>query len=226
MLDKLLSYISPHTCCSCGALGSLLCECCKDDILEEAYVQCLRCLTPTNYDNLCSNCQKHVHYSNAWVLGERQDSLKMLIDLYKFERAYEASRILAEMMARRLPRFPDSLTVSYIPDIPSHRRLRGHDHMQLIAKQLCRRRGWNLEPVLERNTSISQRGLKQQDRLKSQQSAFRAKKTVQTPILLLDDIYTTGATISAGVTALRQVTDQPVYVSVIARQPFDARARI
>lgn len=221
MLDKLLSYISPHTCCSCGALGALLCECCKNDILEEAYAQCLRCLTPTNYDNHCSNCQKHVHYTNAWVLGDRQDTLKTLIDLYKFDRAYEAATILGGMLATRLPLLPSTLTVCFIPDIASHRRLRGHDHMQLVAKRLCKLRGWKLEPLLERKTSFSQRGLTKSERLGRQNDAFRVTRPVNTPVLLIDDIYTTGATTSAGAEALRLVTDQPVYVAILARQPFE-----
>jgi predicted amidophosphoribosyltransferase len=40
------------------------------------------------------------------------------------------------------------------------------------------------------------------------------------PLLLLDDIYTTGSTVSSAAMLLRSMTDKPIYLAVIARQPM------
>ncbi len=222
MLDRLLSIISPHTCCSCGDVGGLLCECCKNDVLENTYLQCIVCLAPTFQQNLCLKCSAHTPYESAWVVGERVGSLKKLIDLHKFERTFAAAKIQAELLATRLPDFPSQITVCYIPDIASHRRQRGYDHMKQIVQMLGKQRGWRVQPLLLRVTALPQRGYTKAERLRRQHGAFRSCGSIETPILLIDDIYTTGATITAGVEALQTVTAQPIYIGIIARQPYES----
>lgn len=220
MLDRLLSIIAPHICSSCGAENALLCGYCFSDIVESGFEQCVACLAPTAQDNLCGACRRHTPFDTAWVVGERSEGLRELIDRYKFDRAREGADVLARLLAARTPVFPANTVVTYIPSISGHRRQRGYDHMKLIAHRFAQHKGLTAAPLLRRQTSLSQRGATKQDRLTRQRGAFVVDRPVDTPVLLIDDIYTTGATIRAGVEALRAVGSQPVYVAVVARQPF------
>jgi ComF family protein len=221
MLDRLLDVFAPHICCSCGRQNALLCEYCHYDIVSEAFHRCIVCLKPTVDTNLCSRCRPAAVYDDAWCVNERSDGLKELIDRYKFDRARAGAAILASLLDEAMPQLPTDTVVTYIPDIASHRRQRGYDHMALVAKLLARRRSYPCRPLLVRETSLSQRGASKVERAKRQAGAFRVDETIDSPTLLIDDIYTTGATINAGAAAIRAVSGQPLFVAVVARQPFD-----
>lgn len=160
---------------------------------------------------------------DCWVVGDRRDNLKRLIDMYKFEDAYEASMILAQLLDSRLPHLPQETIISYVPDIASHRRQRGHDHMATIARSLARQRQLVVQPTLTRLKHRAQHGLGRTARRQNQQDAFAVSQKVDLsrPILLLDDIYTTGATLRSATTTLKQAGVKTVYTAIIARQPID-----
>lgn len=222
MLDHILDVIAPHICCACGLKTGVLCSHCKYDIISEGYDCCIVCAKPSAASNMCGACRPGVAYDDAWVLGERRGGLQAVIDQYKFKRVRTAASVLAELLDMRLPQLPPTTIIAYIPTISSHRRQRGYDHMQRVAWLLARRRGLTVAPLLTRRTSLPQRAASSRaERLLRQDGAFVAARVVSSPVLLLDDVYTTGATITAGVTALRAVSDQPIFVAVAARQPFD-----
>ncbi len=221
MLDRILSTLAPHTCSSCGEPKGLLCDYCFSDIIDNGYDQCVVCLRPSASDNLCSGCRAHAVYDAAWVVGVRTGGLRELIDRYKFDRARDGARVLARLLDACLPVLPPTTTISYIPTISSHMRQRGYDHMAYIARELAKRRHMPVGARLQRRTALPQRGASKADRLIRQHGAFSVDDAVTSPVLLIDDIYTTGATLESGVTAIRAVSTQPVFVAVIARQPFD-----
>jgi competence protein ComFC len=225
MIDRLLGLIAPHICCSCGQENAILCENCFFDIIDEPFSRCLHCQNPAISSNLCSVCRDKLELDDAYVVSARVGAVKRLIDLYKFENVHEASRRIVQLLDARLPRLPEGTVVCYIPDIPAHRRQRGYDHMKRIAKGFANTRHLTTLPLLSRQTFYSQRGLTRKERLARQNNAFSV--TTTTPIehcLLLDDIYTTGATLRAGVAALRAAGIQHVYVGLVARQPLDEQA--
>ncbi len=223
MIDRLLGLIAPHICCSCGVKNAILCQSCRFDIIDEPFLQCVECLQPTPGSNICSGCRAGLRAQMCWVVSQRTGGLKKLIDLYKFDHVHEAADRLAELLDARIAELPLDTIVTYVPDIANHRRQRGHDHMQLVATRFAARRGLQVVPLLSRATQRSQRGLKRVDRLKNQQDAFRvdASPDPETPVLLIDDIYTTGATLRAGVDALQAAGSATVYAAIIARQPLD-----
>ena len=220
MLDRLLEAFAPHICCSCGDKTALLCEYCEYDIISERFSYCLACEKPTVDSNLCTGCHLRVAYDDAWVVGWRDEGLQRLIDLYKFERTRARADVIARLLDHILPQLPPETVITYIPTIPLHRRQRGYDHMKLTAEALARRRSLQRNSLLHRLTALPQLGSDKKSRLVRQRGAFEVPTNIETPVLLLDDIYTTGATITAGVAALRHASQQPIFVGVVARQPF------
>lgn len=219
MLDRLLGVVAPHICCACETENALVCESCLNDIIETGFEQCMVCLKPAA-SNLCLTCRAAAPYDEAWVVSERSGGVRELIDRYKFDRATAGADMLARLLDARLPVVPAQTIVTYIPDIALHRRQRGYDHMARVARAFAARRSLSCWPLLTRLTSLSQRGADKKERITRQAGAFRAEPSIDRPVVLIDDICTTGATITAGAAALRAVSAHPVFVAVVARQPL------
>lgn len=96
----------------------------------------------------------------------------------------------------------------------------GLDHTAKIAATLAKLRGLKSEKILCRKTSSVQRGANKATRVKQAKSAF----TISTPIsprttyILVDDVYTTGATMKYAAKTLRTAGAQAIWVVVTAVQ--------
>lgn len=227
MLDKLLDWFIPHICSSCGEVGSLLCASCEYDIVDQSFLQCIVCLKPSYADNLCRACQKKLPFQEAYVVSWRDGPLKALIDAYKFERAKAAAEVLSSLLDKSLPVLPEDTIVCYIPTVPSHIRQRGFDHMRVVAQLLAKRRDLELYSPLKRSSSTIQHGSSRAQRLEQAKTAFSLQGAVPNrPVVLLDDIYTTGATVTEAAKLIRRETDQTIILAIIARQPLDDLSRL
>ena len=99
--------------------------------------------------------------------------------------------------------------------------MRGYDAMQRVAQEFAGLRGYKQQRLLRRTQDIAQRGASRKDRLRQQFAALTAVDTeITSPILLLEDIYTTGGTCRAALSKLG-VYQQPLYVGIVARQPLE-----
>lgn len=222
MFDSVLKLLAPHICCSCGYVGAILCEHCRNDIVSEPYDSCVECGTLLAASNLCANCRKKNPWEDVWVAAYRAGAVRTLVDLYKFERLQDADEALADLLSKRLPLLPADTVVTYVPGIASHRRQRGYETMERIARQFAKKRNLSAQILLRRTRDIEQRGSKRKQRLIQQYEALEAIPiSLTSPILLIDDIYTTGGTLRAAARRLKNEYGQPVYVAVIARQPLD-----
>lgn len=221
MIDTLLSQVAPHLCCSCGRIGSLLCDNCKYNIIDEATDDCMVCGRSADERGICKDCR--VPYDKAWYVGERSGALKGLIDAYKFEYARAAHLSLAELLSDRVDQLPSNTIVVPVPTVTSHIRERGYDHTLLIARCFAKKRKLSMERVLQRATSTRQRGASREDRITQAKMAFRVKQKIDpyVPHLIIDDIITTGSIVYFAAEALRKAGARNVWVAVIARQPLD-----
>lgn len=221
MVDRLLRLIAPHSCCGCGNPGSLLCVSCKNDIVFEAFSACLGCLRPTLDTNLCLTCRKQMWVDAGWAIGVREGVLKRLLDRYKFDSAIEAGRICAELLDAQLPVLPTNVVVVPVPTVPSHRRVRGFDHTLTIAMAFAVRRGLGCRQPLRRYNGGTQHFKGRAERLRQAGHGLEVVGRVPADILLVDDIYTTGATLQACVRKLRAAGAERIFVAIIARQTLD-----
>ena len=124
-----------------------------------------------------------------------------------------AAKLVAEAVAR-----PDVSCLAYVPGDPDRRLKRGDHAADRLARELGE--AWELpvEPVLARaRGSPRQRGLSRADRRRNVAGAFRPTAAVATPMGLIDDVYTTGATVNAASAALRKGGARSVEVVTFAR---------
>lgn len=221
MINKLLRIVAPHYCYGCQKIGSVLCDNCKYDIVDDAISGCIVCTAPSLV-GICSRCR--TTYDRAWCVGDRSGVLQNVIDALKFERVSDAADSLASLLDDSLPELPSEVIVVPVPTIPSHIRQRGYDHSLLIATAFARRRRLSLDTSLSRtNARFVQRGSNKLTRLRQAKSAFACAGSLNPDkvYLLIDDVVTTNATVRYAAEALRSAGTSTVWVAVLARQPLD-----
>ena len=113
----------------------------------------------------------------------------------------------------------EELTVVPVPATAAAVRRRGFDHGADLADELAARLGLPTAPLLARPRSIDQRRLTRQDRIRNMERRFRALPGASAPdsVLLVDDVYTTGATLFAAADALRAAGAERVRCITFAR---------
>lgn len=221
MLTILSDILAPHYCCSCGEIGVVLCEYCKFDIVSQPFDRCIVCLgLSADGTALCKRCQ--CVFTRAWCVSERVGALERLIDNYKFDHVSAAVYPLVLMLDEILPEFAGVPTIVPVPTIARHVRQRGYDHVAKLAALLARRRHLPYRSILERRTNTVQHEATKRQRRKQASEAFMAREKLDGGVyLLIDDIYTTGATVEFAARTLREAGAAEVWVAVLARQPIE-----
>lgn len=221
MRKTLSNLLAPHYCCSCGEIGAILCSYCKYSIVSEPHDNCLVCGHPVGpKSQLCDVCCPP--YVRAWCVGRRDDGLRAVIDALKFERTRAAYLPLAELLDEVLPVIPSDVTVVPVPTLTYHKRVRGYGHIELVAKAFAKKRGLPYAEVLIRRSRHVQRGAARARRIAQAKETYMstALQKGQT-YLLVDDVYTTGATLEYASRALIAGGAGQVWVAALSRQPLE-----
>jgi len=111
----------------------------------------------------------------------------------------------------------EGLVVTWAPTGARRRRHRGFDQAELLARAVGRRRGLPVRGLLRRLPGAAQAGRTASERRAG--PVFVARGACRAPVLLIDDVATTGATLSAAATALRAAGAPAVHGLVVARAP-------
>jgi ComF family protein len=157
----------------------------------------------------------------VFVVGERTRTLRKLVGNYKYFSRRESAVATAQLLNDVLPEISPELTIVPLPTIPKHIRERGFDHMKLVARKLSHRRGLKCDlNLLCRTDNVSQHTANLQQRQKQAAQAFSVNPHRPMPklILLVDDIYTTGATTMAAAKLLKKHGAREVWLGIVARQ--------
>jgi predicted amidophosphoribosyltransferase len=123
----------------------------------------------------------------------------------------------AAIVAERIPS-PRAQLLTFVPADADRRRRRGHHPAALLADALAERWQIPCEPRLVRaHSSSRQRGLSLAERRRNVAGAFAAEGILTGEVLLIDDVYTSGATVSVAASALRAAGARRVDVVTFAR---------
>lgn len=219
MLDYLISIIAPHKCRGCGTTYDVLCPACIDVILDTEST-CFCCAKPTFQSWLCDLCQQKCTYDNAWAVGLYETALKSAINDYKFRRARAAYRVFAKMINCRLPVLPIGTVVTNVPTASKRVRQRGYDQTELIAKRFAKLRNVPYDQLLVRVSQSQQVGSNKKTRKQQAVSSYKSRKKVAEVVLIIDDVCTTGATLSAAAEVLKSSGAKIVLAATLAYEPL------
>ena len=134
----------------------------------------------------------------------------------KFARRLALARVAAEAMLRVLPPEETADTVVPVPAAPWRWRWRGFDSAEEICLALCELTGLPATRCLRRGWGRRQVGRPRAERL-SDPPRIWLNGEAPSSALLVDDVWTTGATLSAGAVALRSRGCRRVVALTLAR---------
>jgi ComF family protein len=180
----------------------------------------------------CGLCRRiELVFARAAAYGSYEGGLRDLIHLLKYGGVRPAAnvlgRMLAEAIARIEPEFPaDSLAVIPVPLHRTKLRQRGFNQAELIARAALKLNSMGnrlhlCAGVLERKRdTASQIGLTSHQRRENLRGAFAVAQPQWVKgreVLVVDDVYTTGATVSECARVLRRAGATKVWVATVAR---------
>ena len=181
--------------------------------------RCDRCGAPTEWPvERCRECGgRRLGFTRARSAVAYDEAARKLVGAWKERGLRLLDRVAAELVAGCVAR-PTVYTVTFVPADPDRRLRRGYNPAERLAGALGER--WHLPAVsfLERVPGIrAQRGLTLAERRRNVRDAFRATRRPPSALVLIDDVYTSGATVSAAATALRKAGTKRVEVVTFAR---------
>ena len=218
-----LDWLYPPVCGGCGRSGARWCAECQRQVTSLPDPICAVCGLPVASEGLCKGCRLRLPPFTAlrsWVVFE--GPVRFALHRLKYRR----NLALGDALARPMADFCRHLDwpVEVVVPVPlGKRRLqeRGYNQVSLIAMPLAALNRWRYVPrALSRvRETKSQVGLSAVERQENMQGAFRAdpRPVRGRAILLMDDVATTGATISACAEALLSAGAKAVFALTLAR---------
>lgn len=245
LADSLFSVLFPSDCRICGEpllnISRLpVCNDCLQGMVPIRGKVCSICgeLVLSSYaeadaDGLlrCPVCRRlRRPFTRAVAYGSYDDGLRELIHLLKYNGVRPAAAVLGRLLAQAVATLEPEFTqkpalLIPVPLYKAKRRQRGFNQAELIARHALRAfKGKPLElrtDLLARTRDThSQIGLTSHQRRENLRGAFavaRAEEVTGREVLLVDDVYTTGTTLSECAKVLRRAGAAQVWVATVAR---------
>ncbi len=217
-LDNLIGVIAPHTCLGCGLEGSQLCDECIAMYFQPIQSKCAGCFKLTSEFSVCSSCKKWLNLKHIYLTTVYQGVYEELLKSYKFKYARQNAVPIAKMMSTNLLNLEDYILCP-IPTAPSRVRMRGFDHSKLITKDLSKIINLESKNLIKRKSNVRQLGSTRSQRIEHMKNEFYTNKNLKgLKILLVDDVMTSGATLSAASKNLKEAGAKEVSAVIFARK--------
>jgi competence protein ComFC len=232
-LRAFASLLYPPVCTICSAdVGpdEYLCDQCDDNLIRIVPPFCEKCSEPfagrISGPFSCANCAHRTIYFDAAVAAYRSRGLvrRVVLD-FKYGRQIHLRHLVARWLEaslndERLRGQKFDLIVP-VPLHPARQRERGFNQAALIAEPLSARLSVPAQPLLERiRYTTTQTAFDRAERMENLHGAFRLRKSADvrgSHVLLIDDVLTTGSTLSECARILKDAGARNVFAATAAR---------
>jgi competence protein ComFC len=232
-LRALVSLFYPPLCVICSAnVGTkdYLCADCAEKVPRIKPPFCDKCSEQftgaiTGIFS-CANCAHRRLYFDAAVSSYRSRGIvRKLVHQFKYGRQFHLRHPLAEWLSETLsdPRLRDRRfdVIVPVPLHPARERERGFNQAQLLAELLADKISVPIRPALERiRYTTTQTAFDRAERMENLRDAFRLRKKMHVQdlrVLLIDDVLTTGSTLSECARVLKRCGAVSVHAATAAR---------
>lgn len=228
--DAFTETLWPTRCAVCDTPGEVLCARCSLNLQHlDWWRACPRCGSPYGRTQCCA-CNDVV----LGALGREEPPFDACASAVVYDDAAASivrtwkdageRRLAGAMAALMAPMVPPSWRAEHpmvvpVPATSAARRRRGFDHGDELAREVAARLGLAVAPLLARPRSRDQRALARRGRLANMDGRFAALPGATAPpsALIVDDVYTTGATLFAASDAVRGAGARTVRCLTFAR---------
>jgi competence protein ComFC len=220
-----VELLFPSHCLGCGRGGAFLCDDCASQLTPALPPRCPRCWEPRSVAGECLACQDSPPAFDALRTAFVYQGLaREMVQALKYRGvtalAGRMGGLLAE--AARSQRLEADVIVP-VPLSGMRKRTRGYNQAEALAVALGRELGLPVAPkalVRRRHTPPQARRADAEARRANVAGAFvvAATSIAGQSVLLIDDVATTGATLSACASALREAGSGPIWALTFARE--------
>ncbi len=229
--NQLLDLLIPLRCIQCGTIVETqdgLCTACWPLIPFITKPFCACCGLPFDFEieesALCGICShKQPHYSTARSVFCYTTESKNLILKFKHTDSIGSAPLFAKWMARVIEDVDDPLCIP----VPLHWTrlfMRTYNQAALLAREMATLKGWTYDPslLIRQRRTASQGHFSKEKRRTNVRGAFKisdSKKPLlqERTVVLVDDVFTTGATLTACSKALLKAGAKEVHAVTLAR---------
>lgn len=243
--ESLFATLFPSDCRLCGAplvnisrlpvceeclsairpIGGGVCSVCGERLVS------LHAFSEQDDGPVCGLCRRlDPPFEKAAAYGSYDGGLRELIHLLKYEQVRPAANVLGRMLAEVISGLEMGFAASgvIVAPVPLHARKlrqRGFNQSELIARAALKvrrdsRYEWRADLLERQRETKSQIGLTSHQRRENLRGAFAVAKPQEITgreVLLVDDVYTTGTTVSECARILRRAGAAKVWVATVAR---------
>ena len=234
VLTGLCDLVYPPHCLICkthlliSSPGDILCQNCQENLVLNTPPFCLKC--SRHRKNIahpkCHECTKaDLQFDFAWAACLYVDPLKTMITQFKYNQKTYLRKPFTQFITNFIQIYHLDIEqfdiIVPIPLFPSRLIERGYNQSQLLAEQIARKYHIHLSLknlVRIRNTE-HQTFLTKKERWTNIQGAFRIINSAEFSgknILIIDDLLTTGATVSEASATLKDAGGKTVGVLTLA----------
>ena len=203
-----------------------LCAACRTELPRNAPA-CIRCAMPlAGAGDTCGECLKSPppfeRTAAPWLYA---GAIASLLPRFKFHAELACGRLLATLALEELESWEGWREVELVIPVPLHvqrLRQRGYNQALELARPLARARGLVLVPEgLHRiRDTAAQTELSGEARRRNLRGAFTANDIPKgAGVLLIDDVFTTGATLREAAATVLRAGAARVHVLAMARVP-------
>jgi ComF family protein len=214
-----VSLLLPQRCAVCARPGAALCDACDSALVRLAPPVCERCGAPGAWPvRRCVECTgRRLAFARARAAIVYDDRARTFVGAWKERGRRDLAVAAAALVADVLPR-PEADALTAVPTDPERGLWRGHAPAAGLARALALRWRLPMTPLLARvRPAPRQRGLTLAERRRNVSGTFVATERAPPRICLVDDVYTTGATVNACSSVLRAAGARRVDVVCLAR---------
>lgn len=198
-------------------------------------VKCLECGINGKY--ICSRClfkveqikqQKTLNMERLISVWRYQGVVKKAILALKYKFALEIAKELADRFTESYRKYSlpiiDNAVLVPVPIHWQRQNWRGFNQSEEIGKMIAKNFGWGFASnlLIKTKSTVSQTELSRSERFLSPQGSFSlssnyALRTLPSALILFDDVYTTGATLSEAAKVLQKTGTEKVWGLTLAR---------
>lgn len=235
-ISKLLDFIFPRHCISCGKINpdggyKYLCKNCADGVFSHQLMRCKKCSEIVGGNiavSRCAKCEgKILYFDQSRVVCEYVDAGRDMVLELKYKGGIWVASDIAKM-CEKLSDFNEYFKDAIIVPVPIHssrKSKRGYNQSTKIARAIIlnfKDLNIRMSEILRRVKSTStQTALSKQERELNVKNAFKIRQnslSKDANIIILDDVMTSGATLNECARILKKSGFKNVKVFAFARR--------